>query len=147
MWAKVFTLWFTFTTLLGQGLCCCSFAHVIPATHHVKPSTPEKTPEPSCPCCSHETSSQGVTDAPDAPHPHKSPCPCKDKKSQFDPALPDKAAGSDLLRSLSSWSDWLDGFCVTAEIAVAAHTAGDSRPPIVLYPSTARLHVLQVLRC
>ncbi|HMP02470.1 MAG TPA: hypothetical protein PKC45_08235 [Gemmatales bacterium] len=88
-----------------------------------------------------------MNDAPDSPHPHKSPCPCKDKKSQLDSALPDMAAGNDLLRALSSWSDWLDGFCVTAEIAVATHIIGDSRAPIVLYPASARLHVLQVMRC
>lgn len=147
MWAKVFTIWFTLTTLLGNGLCCCSFAPFTPSTQHATPSAPVKSSEPCCPCCSHETSSEGVNDAPDAPHPHKSPCPCKDKKSQLDPALPDKAAGNDLLRSWSSWSGWLDGFCASAEIAVATHITGDSRTPIVLYPATARLHVLQILRC
>jgi len=147
MWAKVITIWFTFTTLLGQGLCCCSLAQVIPAIQHITPAAPETTPEPSCSCCSHDTTSERVNDSPDAPHPHKAPCPCKEKKAQYDPALPNKAAGNDLLRASASWSGWLDSFYVQAEITLVPRSTCDSRTPIVLHTATARLHVLQVLRC
>jgi hypothetical protein len=144
MLAKVFTILFSITTLLGQGLCCCTFAYFTPATQHATPTVPTKSSEPRCPCCTHEPKSEGLNTEPDAPHPHKSPCPCRDKKSQIDSALPEKAASNDLTRTWSSWSCWLGCFCAEAEIVVAAPLTGDGHAAFVLYPATARL---QILRC
>ena len=147
MWAKVFTIWFTITTLLGPGLCCCSIAHFVPAIQHDSPAASETTPETSCSCCSHVTTLEKVNDPPAAPHPHKAPCPCKEKKAQLDSALPHKEAGTDLLRLSASWSGWLDCFYGQAEIALVPRGTCDSRTPTILRTATARLQVLQVLRC
>ena len=62
-------------------------------------------------------------------------------------AMPDKAAGNDLLRAGSSWSGWCHGFYLKGGTMLTVTLNGCDRLPIVLFPANAHLHLYQILRC
>src|SRR5262245_36721441 len=71
------TLWFTFTTLLGPGLCCCLFRAAPASAGAVAAPTPAP---PSCPCCCPERPPEPEPASPgDGPRPS---CPCKEHAAQ-----------------------------------------------------------------
>jgi hypothetical protein len=142
MWRTTLTLWFTITTLLGPGVCCCSFASAKPTTADGRSSI---TPAKSCcdqnapPCC------------PDGKHrePGKpSKCPCE-KGKQATTLPPTAASASDLSAQLKSVDALLVGlvpsFAFTLS-GVGSHSADTTQRPVHL-SGRDLLAVYSLLRC
>lgn len=146
MMVKIVTIWFILTTVPGNGLCCCSFMPCTLATLHAGRPVYVPSSGECCSCCSPETFPASSDCAPDV-RPQHAPCPCKDKKPRIEPAMPDKAAGNDLLRAGSSWSGWCHGFYLKGGTMLTVTLNGCDRLPIVLFPANAHLHLYQILRC
>lgn len=136
------TLWFTLTTLLGPGVCCCTVASAKPTeagehspTKPVKSCCRDNTP----PCC------------PDSQH-HPEPgtpakCPCEKGKQVT--ALPSAATTSDLSAQLKL----VDALFVGLPSSIAFDLFAPSSTPAAQLPSASGpfgrelLAAYSVLRC
>ena len=72
------TLWFTLTTLLGPGVCCCNFA-ASPPTQASDPKPPPA--KKATKSCCHTEAPPGEDSSQPKPEPVKPPkCPCEHAK-------------------------------------------------------------------
>ncbi len=149
MWRLALTFWFTVTTLLGPGVCCCSFA----SSPHASTSASEggqaalaATPVKSCcdqnspPCC------------PDGKHnqePGKpSKCPCE-KGKQVNTLPPAGSTTTDFAAQLKLIDSLFVGLLLPYLLALGPITAAtsDTSQPVVRLAGRDLLAAYSILRC
>src|SRR5258708_7859450 len=92
------TLWFAVSSLIGPGVCCCSWRHLPSAGFSNTASHNEATP-PHRSCCGSDQSAKKSTDS--SPPEKRAPerCPCKDWSAEL-AAIPccDKTTGNEYVQ-------------------------------------------------
>ncbi|CAN5468486.1 hypothetical protein BH11PLA2_BH11PLA2_20980 [soil metagenome] len=96
MFRVALTLCFTLTTLLGPGVCCCSFA-AFAHTNPVSTSGDHLTTKPIKSCCEQQTPPCGDHDKQKPGKPSK--CPCEHGK-QVTSLPPDAASTADFVAQI-----------------------------------------------
>lgn len=143
------TFWFTITTLLGPGVCCCSFAS---SPHPVNPvSTGGKTvpaAKPAKPCCHQEAPPCGEQDKQN-PEPGKpSKCPCEHTK-QAKTLPPSGNANADFAAQLKLTDILFVGLAGTFALDLGTITPApaDASRSVVKLSGRDLLAVYSLLRC
>lgn len=137
------TLWFTITTLLGPGVCCCSFATAKPTAAGERPSA---KPVKSCcdrhdsPCC------------PDG-RKHREPgepskCPCE-KGKQVTAVPPAATTTTDLSAQLKLFDALFVSLlsCSAFDLPAVDSVFADTSPPAVQPAGRELLAAYSLLRC
>ena len=142
MWHSVLTLCFTFTTLFGPSLCCCSlgtFANLKNSLSHSKPIKSCCQPA-SCPSADGEQ---------DSSHNEKSKCPCGKTKAIADTLAMSAESASDLGNQLRLLNTVLAcGFPVTLFESLTLDIGRYHSSPVVAHLSgRTLLAAYSTLRC
>lgn len=143
------TLWFTVTTLLGPGVCCCSFASSPhPATPSSASADPARAATPVKPCCQREAPPCGEHGQQN-PEPGKpSKCPCEHGK-QVKTLPPGGQANADFAAQLK----WIDSLfvgllaCFAFDLGATASASPDTSPPVAKLAGRDLLAAYSLLRC
>lgn len=149
MWRIALTFWFTITTLLGPGVCCCSFAS---SPHPVNPAhTDVKTvpaAKPVKPCCHQEAPPCGEQDKQN-PEPGKpSKCPCEHDK-QVKTLPPSGNATADLAAQLKLTDTLFVGLAgsFAFDFGTITSASADTSRLVVKLAGRDLLAVYSLLRC
>ncbi len=143
------TLWFTVTTLLGSGVCCCSFAsspHAAPTASAV--GLPAPTGNRAKACCQREAPPCGEPgkQIPEPGRPAK--CPC-DHGKQVQTLSPGGQTHADLVAQLK----WIDGPVVgllapfAFDPSPTTSASADTSPPGPKLAGRDLLAAYSLLRC
>lgn len=137
------TFWFTITTLLGPGVCCCSLATAMPidaggrsSATSVKSCCDQNAP----PCC------------PDNKHNHEpgnpSKCPCE-KGKQVKTLLPAETTNADLAAQLKLIDTLFVGLPYPYSLDIGAITSAtaDTSQPVFRLAGRDLLAAYSQLRC
>ena len=137
-------VWFTFTSLLGPGVCCCALRAASPATA----STAEQT-ETKRSCCG-AVPGQRLNDegGPCPGCPHKDQCPCKRDRSVAE-ALPPSVSQTAFDAVASCMLDRLDPVTLSeTRITIASRlNLATHAPPGQFHSTDDLLYVFHILRC
>lgn len=143
------TLWFTITTLLGPGVCCCSFASSLrSATPVSSEGQPAPATKPVKACCHQDAPPCGDHGKP-KPEPGKpSKCPCEHGK-QAKPLPPSGSATADLTFHLRLLDTLFVGalLWVDPDLAVPTPAVADTSRTVTKLAGRDLLAVYSLLRC
>lgn len=130
------TFWFTLTTLIGPGLCCCTLRAALPATESI---------QPRCSCCEVAADGHSEKSKPDCPDQEK--CPCKRGQCTTE-SLPPSTESTKTTTAIGL-QYWLDAATMSEpfghgalEVTTLAHAP--NRP---FHSTDDLLHVFHILRC
>jgi hypothetical protein len=137
------TLWFAFTTLLGPGVCCCSFSlpsvPTVAASEAAKPASPSKSRKA---CCHEQSAPCGEEQSQNSPPGKPDKCPCQ-QDTQVKSVPPNGPTHADLATQLK-----LDDnqFVLRVVFATPDYTRV-AIPQIVMPSGRVLLAVYSILRC
>jgi len=140
------TLWFTITSLVGPGVCCCSFAAAKPAADSPTQAEPNHAVQPAKPCCQHEASPCDSRSNSN-PDPVK-PCPCSHDKQVYSlPSDGDAIAG--LSAQLKLFDALFVGFLapVAFDHSTPASANSNTSQPVLRLAGRDLLSAYSLLRC
>lgn len=137
------TLWFAFTTLLGPGVCCCSFAlpsvPTAAASEAAKPVSPSK---PRKACCHEQSAPCGENQGQNSQQGKPDKCPCQ-HDTQVQSVPPNGPNNADLATQLK-----LDVIqCVLPVVFATPDYTRLAIPQIVMLFGRALLAEYSILRC
>jgi hypothetical protein len=142
------TLWFTVTTLLGPGVCCCTFAGTSAGGHRTATSDqPVPVSKPAKSCCR-----DGQQPAPCGEQGKQSPsrdksCPCEHGKHLK--SLPPTEKGDSISAHIKVLIESLADFLVpySMDLVVTTRTTSAPRPPFSRLSGRDLLAAYSQLRC
>lgn len=141
------TLWFAITTLLGPGVCCCSFAS---SPHPANPAPTDvktaPTAKPVKACCHQEAPPCGEQDKQEPGKPSK--CPCEHDK-QAEALPPGGNATADLAAQLKLTDTLFVGLAdsFAFNFSTITSASADTSRPVFKLAGRDLLAVYSVLRC
>ena len=143
MWRLALTFWFTVTTLLGPGVCCCSFASATPNDAGGRSSaTSAKS------CCDQSTPPCG-SDGKHNQEPGKpSKCPCE-KGKQVNTLPPAGTTTTDFAAQVKLIDSLFVGLLLPYSLNLGAITSAtaDTSQPITRLAGRDLLAAYSLLRC
>ena len=146
MFRAALTLWFTFATLAGPGVCCCSFASTdLPAK--VGQSLPASKPAKSC--CQTDPQPCGEQRKQDSDPSKPSKCPCEHGKQATSSLPASESGGSDLVAQLRLNDALLVGFTAPSafDSPTVTLTRADTSTPVSRLAGRDLLAAYSTLRC
>ncbi|VTU01701.1 unnamed protein product [Gemmataceae bacterium] len=143
MWRFALTFWFTVTTLLGPGVCCCSFASATPTDTGGRSST---TAAKSC--CDQSTPPCG-SDGKHHQEPGKpSKCPCE-KGKQVNTLPPADTTTTHFAAQLKLIDSLFFGLLLPylLDLGTITGATSDTSQPVVRLAGRDLLAAYSILRC
>lgn len=143
------TIWYTLTTLVGSGVCCCSFAATPTAPFQTNPADRSSPAGPVKSCCHTDPQPCGEhgKQNPDPSKPSK--CPCEHGKQHATSLPPGGQEGTDLVAQLKLIEVLFVGFMAPSgfDLSPLATTDLGTSPPASKLAGRTLLAAYSVLRC